>query len=804
VRTERSIPARWWDLPAALLLVAALTTAAGRLVATRWSDHLGIVHTLAFLAALVGLTLGQSRFSWRVAVAFGVAYGLCIIPWQLGLALGYAAPWNDRVAHLVGRMGVAFGQLLRQETVSDPLLFLALVACLSWGLGVHSGYALARHGSTWRAVLPPGAAMLIVHESDSAVQDRIWILAVYLLFSLLLLARMAYVRNRARWRKAGTALPPYLGLEVGQVVLLIVALPVLVVWATPALVSSAVPVFEQAWELVVRPLEPVGEFLGNIFTPFEGEVRGVGSYYGSSLTLGRGAALGGTPVLNVWTPSASPPEGVRYYWRAHVYDRYADGQWASTLSDTQPVQPAGLDPILNQHLPQGRWAASFIFTPTVDLVTLYAAPQPLWVSRLARAELAYNPDGTVDLSALQATPYVRAGEAYVARSSLSAATIVQLREAGTDYPAWITERYLQLPPTVTPRTQELARELATGLDNPYDIATAVTDYLRSNIEYVEAVASPPEGQEPLDYFLFDSRQGFCNYYASAEVVLLRSLGIPSRLAAGFAQGARQGQGDVYMVRERDAHTWPEVYFPGLGWIEFEPTASQSPLSRPEGEERSQADTETGTPAPDEGEEELGERDDRFEDRLEELLAMGEESSAAPSVAQRLRRTANWALPLALGLGLGVLAWRIGRRRGLPPLPVLLERGLRRYDVKPPAFLRLWAIWATQTPVARAYLALNQALVRVGAPPAPSETPGERAAELARLLPTAAVTIQRLLAEYYAEVYTPRGGDERVARQAGRTIRALSWRSVASTRVERLLRPLAFVVRRLTVSHHSRW
>ena len=796
--------ARFWDLPAALLLIAALVTVAGRLVATKWIEHLSVVHTMVFLAALIGMALGWSRFASYLAVVLGAAYGLFIIPWQLGLTLDYAVPWDIRLAYLVSRIGGAFGQLLQQETVSDQLLFLALLVCLSWGLAVYSGYALTRHGSPWRAVLPPGVMMLIIHESDPFVQARIWIPAVYLLFALLLLARIAYVRNRTRWREAGTALPPYLGLEVGRVVLLIVALPILVVWATPALISSAVPVAGQAWELVSRPWEPVGEFLSNIFTPYGSEVRGVGSYYGSSLALGRGAALGNTPVLDIWTPSASPPEGVRYYWRAHVYDRYVDGQWASTFPDTQPVQPSGLDPILDQHLSQGRWEASFIFTPTVDLVTLYAAPQPLWVSRLAQAELAYNPDGTVDLSALHATPYVRAGEAYAARSSLSAATMAQLREAGTDYPAWVTERYLQLPPTVTPRTQELARVLAADLDNPYDIATAVTNYLRSNIEYVEVVVSPPEGQEPLDYFLFDSRQGFCNYYASAEVVMLRSLGIPSRLAAGFSQGARQGQGDLYRVRERDAHTWPEVYFPGLGWIEFEPTASQPPLSRPEGEDLAQADTETGTPMPDEGEEELGERGDRFKDRLEELLTMGEESSSAPSAVQQLKRTASWALPLALGLGLAVLAWRFGRRRGVPPLPVLLERGLRRYDVKPPSFLRWWAIWATQAPVARAYLALNQALVRMGSPPAPSETPSERAASLARLLPAASEPIQRLLAEYHAEVYGPRAGDVQVARQAGRAIRALSWRVVIGARMERLLRPAAFVVRRLTASHHSRW
>ena len=804
MKKRHSTQTRWWNLTAALLLIAILTTTAGRLVATRWFGHLSILHTMVFLAALLGLALGWSRFSGFLAVVLGAAYGLITIPWQLGLVLGYDAPWHVRLAHLVGRMGGAFGQLLRQEAVSDSLLFLALLACLFWGLGVYSGYVLTRHGSPWRAVLPPGVAMLIIHESDPAAQERIWILAIYLVLALLLLACMAYVKNRARWHKEGTALPPYLGLEVGRVVLLIVALPVLLVWATPALISSAVPVAEQAWQAIIRPLEPVGEFFGNAFASFTREERVGGVYYSASLVLGDEAALGDEPMLNVWTSSTALPAGMHYYWRAHVYDRYADGQWVSTLSDVQPLLPAGLAHMLEPQPPPGRLEASFIFTPTVDLTTLYVPPQPLWVNRPVQANLAYNADGTVDLSALHATPYVNAGEAYAARSSLSTATVAQLREAGTDYPAWVTERYLQLPPTVTPRTQALAREIAADLDNPYDIATAVTDYLRANIEYVETVASPPEGQEPLDYFLFDSRRGFCNYYASAEIVLLRSLGIPSRLAAGLAQGTQQGQSGVYVVLERDAHVWPEVYFPDLGWIEFEPTASQPPLSRPEDEDLPQPETGEESAASDEGDEESREERDRFEDRFEELLAMGEETSAVPSTAQQLKRTASWALPVALGLVLAALAWRVGRRRGVPPLPVLLERGLQHYDIKPPSFLHWWAIWATQSPVARAYLALNQALVRLGAPPAPSETPSERAANLVRLLPAASVPAQRLLAEYHAEVYGPHAGDVQVARQAGRAISVLSWRAAVDARVERLRRPLAFVIRRLTVSHHSRW
>ena len=122
-------------------------------------------------------------------------------------------------------------------------------------------------------------------------------------------------------------------------------------------------------------------------------------------------------------------------------------------------------------------------------------------------------------------------------------------------------------------------EITTAYHNPYDKAAAITNYLRSEIEYAPSVSFPEGTVDRLEYFLFEGKQGFCNYYASAEVLMLRSVGVPARLAVGFAQGEPNLQRTFYTVRERDAHAWPEVYFPGYGWIEFEPTGNQAPIER---------------------------------------------------------------------------------------------------------------------------------------------------------------------------------------------------------------------------------
>src|SRR3970040_1745582 len=93
-------PVRWWDWPAAILLLAAILTATTRLIATRWTEELPLVQTVAFLGAIAGLALGQSRFSPSTARAFSFAYGLFIIPWQLGRTLGPEILWPEKMVNL--------------------------------------------------------------------------------------------------------------------------------------------------------------------------------------------------------------------------------------------------------------------------------------------------------------------------------------------------------------------------------------------------------------------------------------------------------------------------------------------------------------------------------------------------------------------------------------------------------------------------------------------------------------------------------------------------------------------------------
>jgi transglutaminase-like putative cysteine protease len=155
----------------------------------------------------------------------------------------------------------------------------------------------------------------------------------------------------------------------------------------------------------------------------------------------------------------------------------------------------------------------------------------------------------------------------------------QLRSAGNSYPDWVQRRYLVVPDTVPDRVLALARDLTATEPNSYDRARAIEAYLRT-FPYTLDVSAPPYDQDVVDYFLFDLRQGYCDYFATAMVVLARAAGLPARMVSGYASGDYDADSGHYVVTEANAHAWPEVFFPGYGWVEFEPTPSLPLVDHP--------------------------------------------------------------------------------------------------------------------------------------------------------------------------------------------------------------------------------
>jgi len=158
---------------------------------------------------------------------------------------------------------------------------------------------------------------------------------------------------------------------------------------------------------------------------------------------------------------------------------------------------------------------------------------------------------------------------YTGISQLPALNRAQLEAAGTDYPPEITDIYLQLP-EIDQRISELARSATQRAFTPYDKASAIETFLKTKYSYTLDLTGNP-GKDPLVHFLFETRAGHCEYFASSMTVMLRTLGVPSREVNGFLPGEFNELGGDYIVRASDAHSWVEAYFPGSGWIVFDPT-----------------------------------------------------------------------------------------------------------------------------------------------------------------------------------------------------------------------------------------
>jgi hypothetical protein len=177
---------------------------------------------------------------------------------------------------------------------------------------------------------------------------------------------------------------------------------------------------------------------------------------------------------------------------------------------------------------------------------------------------------------------------YKVRVGSSAATVDQLRAAEISYPDWL-RRYKTLPPgyrspEVMKKIKSLAQDIVknAGATNPYDQASAIEAYLRSDMFHYSLQVPDAPGRDPIDNFLFYSpHTGYCEYFATAMGDMLRSLGIPTRLVNGYGPGTPDPSANgVYVVRGEDAHTWVEAYFPTYGWIPFEPTKDSDNLYQP--------------------------------------------------------------------------------------------------------------------------------------------------------------------------------------------------------------------------------
>ena len=759
----KRVPERLWDLPSAVLLTFSLLAASQRLYATNWTPGLETALFLTIFGVMLGLALGISLYKRWGVFWLVTGYSITLVPLVAGWILYHKTPWLERMVSLGGRLGHSLFLFITDQPVPDTALFIVFTGLGFWVISLLAGYALTRRGDFFTAVVPAGVVVFIIQLYDSRVGDRVIILAIYMFLCLILLGRMTYVRKRLFWKEQRVSISAESWTDLNLSIPAVALLLVILAWIAPAN-GWPIPSARVIWENITNPLQQTRKDLSNVIAGLQGNSQvATGDFYGSTLALGLHASVSENIYLNIRVPVTQVAD--RYYWRVRTYDQYLNNEWSNVDVLVEPWKPKQISLQLSDAYGM---SSEFIFTATrVNLGVLVTPAHPIWVSRPSVVSFTPSTGESIDPLLISASPPILVGEQYTIHADIYNPTIIQLRQAGAIYPTWVTDRYMQLPENLSPQITDLAWRIIKDAETPYDKAIAITNFLRTSITYSTTVVPPPSGIDPLVWFLFDKRTGFCNYYATAEVILLRSVGVPTRIVVGFAQGEFLFP-DEYIVREKDAHAWPEVYFPGIGWVEFEPTSSQPPLNRLAGDTNQ---SKQQLPTPNQG----------GQINTGKGLHPGEDNGASsvggtPNTILRLMLFIVLIVIIIVGFALayttGLMDRILSRSRQipLPPLPVLLTATYAKLAMTPPDWLARWAYYASLAPIERSFGVIYQSLRWLGYNSLPGQTPAEAAAVLMVHLPQVAVEIRSLTVEYEHTLFSRKHGNLKVAHRSVELIR----------------------------------
>ncbi len=838
-RQEARVERRWWQLPEGwlplFLLLGMVLVVAQSIQWAAWSPVLQSALGILTPAALLGLALGFLLAWFRpfprvLAHLLGLAGGVSWVIYLCGTLRAVTVPgsakpvsfldpalqgWGDVATELLLRLEFLRRTAARGTVGEDIALFIATLSLVCWFLGFLGAWLTYRSRWPWLAAGLPCAVILLSQFYGPQASPAYF--GFFMFLALLYLVSYFWKQREAEWQRQRVRYPQELGSGVLWVGVFLCAALVLGASLLPATSSGGTGDF---WDRLFQPWREIRRTWERVFNIQGGAERAVLGEYAPSFSLGGARHPSQGIALEVRTPYMD-------YLRAVSFDFY-DGHGWSNLTRSRVIVQVGAGEVLPISDKGRRVVTQEVIPRLQGGRMLLAIAEPVSVSLPMGVELGASlaEAGFSDLIALRAHSPLAEGRGYRVTSLLSMVDKASLRQAGQNYPAWVRERYLQLPITLPPRVQELADQIVLdrllelrpeisrtladqvrlagnadfslqveiagekiglrirgnrivgvslpgslvtrGLISPYDAAEAIQNYLRAHLTYREDISAPPPDADAVDYFLFESRAGYCDYFASAMVVLLRTQGIPARLVRGYASGRYDARSKSYIVTADLAHSWVEVYFPGYGWQRFEPTAAgytslpERPESSQEEETARRRDSEReGRPQRD-WRDRRNLLDEEVEAHFGETTLPTASSSSAGSVVGL-----TLGVPVLVGLGLWlILNLRVGwGLRALSPVAATYERMCR---------------WA--------------GLLHLS--PAGSATPCETAEGLAAFLPEEGPHLRKIAGLYSRERFglRPLPGEEvRAVRQAWKALRWRLW----SLPLRRSARALEALWRRLS-------
>ena len=603
-----------------VLLALPLLVTASAIEAAEWVDGLPSLKALVVVSLVMWSLLARSEIpAWAghlTALVGGLAGAFLLSAFTLDDVSG--------MGDLVRRLGNWFGAIGSREGDRGASAMGVLLLVVTLLMGHFSAWLAYRHSHALLAALPGLAALLVV--LTFLPSDYYWYFFMYLLAAA---PGVAY-RHNGRWSMGGQRVNLAGALVAGTVLM---SLTVAAVWKAPAPEGTVIPLasaVEKPWysfqdrvsdllhgvpsrhkwqffapphELpFTGPIEPGDDLLYEVESekPYRWRMRVYETYTRSGWTSHEDMVE--TPFSEV--SLSDHVEGLKSRKEVTIATRiFSKSNALLTVGeplDTRLRAAVELSPQPAFHMllqgPQVGYLPPEVAEYRAGLLALQtdsgtqapsadpdvlrdmgfrltdASQASLTSQILDRPEIVLeriesNPGSPLAfLSRRVLVPPYR----YETVGSISTATPSMLRNAGTSYPQHVTDRHLQLPNDFPETVRKLAKELAREQGNPYDKAEAIRRHLLS-LPYNLEITIPEPGKDWVEHFLLVERSGYCQYYASAMITMLRTLGIPARLVVGFAPGILDEKRDRWIVQANHYHAWPEIYFPEYGWVEFEPT-----------------------------------------------------------------------------------------------------------------------------------------------------------------------------------------------------------------------------------------
>lgn len=564
-------PIRWLDAGSIFLSLVLLILLCGRLAATGWVEKLFMVQNILPFACVLGIWVGYTRFKFRWMVLIGIVYGCIAIMWLLVTIYQPSGVWLFRIDVIVQRFMFSIRQIQADRALSDPILFLTGALCLVWVIAYAGTFSITRWGKTWMLIVPVLISYLVIDWFDIYYPHRGILTLALSLTIIVLIARMNLLHQRQGWQDTGSENRLAAERDLIRITILLAIGLGLGISLIPSAGVRYMPE-EIVWDDTNTTWSNLRKTLANLFAPLKSDSNFSLTYYSDEFSLGTNANQSPAPAFEVRV-DPPPGEGDRFFWRVRTYDTYKLGVWSSSAVPSDMVGAADNLPMLSEW--EGAAARKFrVKVITSSLKTLYTEREPSGFNLTPVIFLRPEVTQFADIDRVESTSLIYTGAEYSFTSPILQVEKEEVISNNTEDPEEIRELYLQIPGELPERVRFLAAEITEKYTSRYEKAEAITKYLRDEMKYQISIDTIPFGQDPVDYFLFDSRTGFCNYYASSAVMMMRAVGIPARMVVGFAQGKLDDDEKIYTVRMQDSHAWVEVFFPDYGWIPFEATSSQ--------------------------------------------------------------------------------------------------------------------------------------------------------------------------------------------------------------------------------------